>query len=721
MATRFRPTLGQVFFVTIAALAVLLAVLVSLFFKGSRDSIVSSSEQLRELRSKAIGEGVESYLHRAEQAVEHIENQIRFGACHSEDALSVEASLFAEVLNDPDLAEVAFTHAIQQRYEESGRIVIAPEARWQVSVFRETAADESPILTRFTYAKGGRFVSALRMRAARAGLLEAPLARQQQPPPDPTEHLTFLTPAAQGFRGQRLWSDLSYTELDARLPEARQRVVVTVMKAIEDRSGRFVGVVRIALLERELDRLTAPRDGEDAYRIFLCDDQGRLITRVAPGDHLADLNGDLRIVSSALPVEVAMALGHPSLQRVRPQQLLASAAFDAHGRRMLLSFRGLPATQGWRVGMVVAEEDLQGIKQLVAAQRRLMRWSLALISLILAGGALTLRAVRRGLKQVVDQAARMRNFDFAPSEPGAPFRDLENVMDSVELAKTAMRAMGKYVPVDLVRHLYQTKREPVLGGELLEVTLMFTDIKDFTSYAERLAPNALAEALGLYLEAMTDAVHATGGTIDKYIGDAVMAIWNAPSPAADHVLRGCRAALACVAASERLYASPAWRERPRFVTRFGLHSDKVMVGHFGAPDRMSYTALGDGVNLASRLEGLNKQYGTTLLVSETVQAAAKQEFRFRLLDRVAVKGKTRGIAVYELLGDAASAGPRIAAAGRYEDALQLYFARRFPDALAILEEQPDDPPSGVLAERCRTMQKSAPPPDWDGIYVSRTK
>lgn len=720
MATRFRPTLGQVFFVTIVGLAVLLGGLFALFLEGSRESIVRSSGPLRDAKSAEIGLRVESYLHKAEQAIEHIENQIRYGSCHAENALSVEAHLFAELLNDRDLAEVAFTHALRKEYEEdTGRIVIAPEARWQVSAFRETAEAKSPILTRFTYPDRGGLVSDLRKRAPESGLLEAPLLRQTETPPDPTEHLTFVTPAAERFLGRKVWSDLSYTELDDRLPEPQRRVVVTVMKAVEDRAERFVGVVRVALLERELDKLTALTKG-DVHRTFLCDDHGRLLTRIAPGDRLADLDGDLRIVSKDLPVEVGMALEHQALKDVRPEKLLTQAAFDAHGRKLLLSFRGLPATQGWRVGMVVAEDDLPGIKSLVEAQRKLMLWSLALSGLILVGGVLTLRAVRRGLKQVVDQTARMRNFDFAPAAPSAPFRDVEDVMDSVELAKTAMRAMGKYVPVDLVRHLYQTKREPVLGGELADVTLMFTDIKDFTSYAESLAPNAVAEALGLYLEAMTDAVHKTGGTIDKYIGDAVMAVWNAPSPASDHPLRACRAALDCASATERLYASPAWGERPRFVTRFGLHSDRVMVGHFGAPERMSYTALGDGVNLASRLEGLNKQYGTTILASQAVYEAAKQAFAFRLLDRVAVKGKTKGIRVFELLGDAAGAGPR-AGARRYEEALLRYFARRFAEALAILETQPDDPPSVVLAGRCRAMQQDPPPPDWDGIYISRTK
>jgi adenylate cyclase len=220
---------------------------------------------------------------------------------------------------------------------------------------------------------------------------------------------------------------------------------------------------------------------------------------------------------------------------------------------------------------------------------------------------------------------------------------------------------------------------------------------------------------------MTAAIHATGGTIDKYIGDAVMAVWNAPTPCADHALRACRAALDCQTALERLYGD-GWGERPRFVTRFGIHSDEVMVGHFGAPDRMSYTALGDGVNLASRLEGLNKQYRTSILVSETVHAAAKDAFAFRRLDRVAVKGRSAGILVYELLGDARSAAFRIGMAHAYECALDHYFERRFGEAAAaLLGQAVEDPPSAALLERCREYEAAPPPPDWDGVYVSRVK
>ena len=282
--------------------------------------------------------------------------------------------------------------------------------------------------------------------------------------------------------------------------------------------------------------------------------------------------------------------------------------------------------------------------------------------------------------------------------------------------------MGKYVPLDLVRQLFREKSEPVLGGELTEISIMFTDIKDFTSAAEKLTPNELADALGRYLEVMAGIIHRDcRGTIDKYIGDAIMTIWNAPEREPEHARLACRAALLCRDAALALSRSEAWRGLPPFETRFGLHRDTAMVGHFGSPDRLSYTAIGDAVNLASRLEGLNKQYGTSILVSESIREAAG-DFEYRLLDRVAVKGKSQAIQIYELLGQRASAedAPR-AFVGRYEQAFAAYLARDFSGALQILETQPEDPPSAVLAGRCREFLEEPPPAGWTGIYVSMSK
>ena len=228
------------------------------------------------------------------------------------------------------------------------------------------------------------------------------------------------------------------------------------------------------------------------------------------------------------------------------------------------------------------------------------------------------------------------------------------MLGSLEQAKTALRGLGKYAPLDLVRELYARNHEPALGGELRELSILFSDLEGFTSLSERLPPDELARALGLYLEAMTGAIRSCGGTIDKFIGDSVMALWNAPTRRPDHARLACQAILACREAAAALYRSAAWSGLPPLHTRFGVHRDVVMVGHFGSPERISYTALGDGVNLASRLEGLCKQYGVDAIVSQAVVDAAGPDFAFRRLDQVAVRGRREAVVVYELVGFAAA-------------------------------------------------------------------
>jgi adenylate cyclase len=294
-------------------------------------------------------------------------------------------------------------------------------------------------------------------------------------------------------------------------------------------------------------------------------------------------------------------------------------------------------------------------------------------------------------------------------------------LDALEQAKTALRALAKYVPLDLVRILYEARMEPVLGGRIEDVTILFSDVEGFTSMAERLAPDALAEALGAYLATLTKAIHGSGGIIDKYTGDGVMALWNTPRPCERHWERACEAALASIEATEALFSSARWAGCDRWRTRYGIHRAEVVVGHFGAPDRMSFTALGDGVNVAARLESLNKQYGTRILVSSTVEREARGAFRFRRLDRVAVKGREHGLDVFELVGRRVDGDARSAVVERYERAFDQYLRREFAEALRTLREQPDDPPSRVLASRCERFLAEPPSAEWSGIHLALEK
>jgi adenylate cyclase len=345
------------------------------------------------------------------------------------------------------------------------------------------------------------------------------------------------------------------------------------------------------------------------------------------------------------------------------------------------------------------------------------------VMLLLAAGAFAiLRSVKHAQEQITRESLKMNAFDFSPAKTNSAFRDVNDVLESLEKAKTAMRAMGKYAPVDLVRKLYRDKEEPVLGGELLEISIMFSDIKGFTSASESLTPNQLAYVLGLYLEELSRVIQKeTDGTIDKYIGDAIMTIWNAPEPVPEHPKKACLAALRCCEATAALSRTPDWHGLPAFQTRFGLHCSTALVGHFGARDRMNYTAIGDAINLASRLETLNKQYGTSIIASESIVERARQAFDFRLLDIVAVKGKTQAIRVYELLGATGAVEEKRDLVKAYEAAFAAYLARDFARALEILSRNENDTPSTVLGERCEAFLQAPPPADWSGVHISLSK
>jgi adenylate cyclase len=713
-APRARFTLSQVFAVGLLGLTLLFVLFFSLILDRSRASILRSSAQLQESAARRAAALLDSHLRRAEAVGQNLSRQLAAGACHFDSPGAAEPCLLAQLLENDELAEVTLTRATKLGETDDG-VQLAPTGRWQLAAIREQPGPGSPSCTRLTEQRGKGFSAGTRCNG-KPGPLEEVL--------DPTEHATFTTPAEARFADRTLWSDLSYSGLDAHRPERERRVVVNVLKPLYAPGGAFLGILRVSVLAEALDgelaRLQVNEgDPHDPFRVFLTDDTGRLITRLTAADQLFEDNDDLRVRCTSLPPEVAGALALPLLSQLDGDHPFVSSTFDLRGRSFFASFRALDRTQDWRLG-IVGPADYY-LVELQRARRWLWGASLSLLAVLILLSALGLRAISGGLHRIQAQAAHMRELRFFATPVRTGFRDVERVLDSLERAKTALRALGKYVPVELVRQLYDENREPALGGELRELTLLFTDIQGFTTLSEKMAPARLAQVFGLYIEAMTDGIHEANGTVDKYIGDGVMAMWNAPRELPGHALAACRGALACVERARKLFASEAWRDLPPLVTRFGIHRAEVMVGNFGAPDRFNFTALGDGVNLASRLESLNKLYGTTLLVSESVYAEARGELAFRRLDRVAVKGKQEGVVVYELLGPADLSGPRIDAARRYEQALLAHDAREFARAIAICETNLDDPPSRMLLLRCGGLLDDPPPADWDGIHTATSK
>jgi class 3 adenylate cyclase len=263
----------------------------------------------------------------------------------------------------------------------------------------------------------------------------------------------------------------------------------------------------------------------------------------------------------------------------------------------------------------------------------------------------------------------------------------------------------------VVRKLIKTGTPLTLGVEQRFLTVLFSDLRDFSTLAEQMAPSDLLAQLSVYFEAVSHAIAEESGTVDKFIGDGIMAFWGAPVLRADHVLRGCCGAMRATRRMQQLNADWSKQGRPSLHLRVGLHCADVLVGNVGSSERLSYTVMGDGVNVAARLEGINKTFGTTICISDSVVEAVGPDIVARPIRKVQVKGRKREFMIYELLGIRASDDPELKPT---DDAARLceltreassYFergevdqaARRYKD---ILRAFLDDPVAKSLLAMC---------------------
>jgi adenylate cyclase len=378
---------------------------------------------------------------------------------------------------------------------------------------------------------------------------------------------------------------------------------------------------------------------------------------------------------------------------------------------------------GLMIGVVVDLRDVTGGAYLhagIAAGVALV----ALLLAMLAGRALSSR-IARPIIAIAGDLAKVGAFSISRDPaPKSFIREVDELGASVDRMKASLRSFAHYVPTDLVRTLLADGREAELGGEIRRLTIFFSDVADFTAMSEGMEPSRLVAATGRYLALMTGALTRHGGTVDKFMGDGIMAFFNAPEELPGHPRHACLAALeAQRVVAEMAAATP--EGEPVFHTRMGLGLGEVLVGNIGTPERFAYTLLGDEVNLASRLEGLNKLYGTAIIASGAVMEEAGAGFEWRRLDRVAVRGRHQGTAICELLGAVGTVAENVLAArDSYERGLDAYFAGEFELAAEMFNEaarlRPGDLAATLMGERAFALVND-PPTNWDGIHVMEEK
>jgi adenylate cyclase len=378
---------------------------------------------------------------------------------------------------------------------------------------------------------------------------------------------------------------------------------------------------------------------------FLFDDDDRILAHPKMSEMLG------REVSGTIPRlrETDMAGVLKAIRTWRANGISEQFFKDPAGRLYAAAFQTIPQSGPANLRVAVVAPVNEFFANILSERGRLFVAALAFVGLMIPIVYLIGSLLSRSLRAMAEETDRIQRFEPSIAPPvRSVIREIDDLGRSVSNMRTVTETFSRFVPRRLVERLIETGTPMQLGGARREVTLLFSDVVNFTEITEKADPAKVMQYTSRYFAAMSHEIMSHSGTVDKFIGDAIMAIWNAPADDPDHAANACAAALAFQRANDRLNAEFEREGWPAYRTRIGLHTGEAVVGNIGSEDRMNYTALGATVNLAARLEGLNKNYGTSILVSAALQRRTGARFLFRSVDRISPKGFAESFEIYEL-------------------------------------------------------------------------
>lgn len=397
-----------------------------------------------------------------------------------------------------------------------------------------------------------------------------------------------------------------------------------------------------------------------------------------------------------------------------------TATFE--GEKYFATFSAFPSTFPikWEIVLVVPEEDFTGGATKLMMQTVLICSVLLGIAILLAFSVA--RAISRPIGSLAEETGRIKDFDLVERPAVTSYiKEIQLMSNAISSMKAGLQAFQRYVPAELVRLLIRTGEGANVGGHKRELTVMFSDIEGFTTITEKMPAEELMVHLSEYFDELTRILSRNNGTVDKYIGDGILAFWGAPLSDARHAFHACDAALLCQEKVRELNLRWEGEGKSPFVTRIGISTGETLVGNVGSSERINYTVMGDNVNLASRLEGVNKLFHTRIMVNRGTYEAVADKFWFRALGVVRVKGKSEAMAIYELMGRKTGdeAGETAALCSEFTRGVTSYLNREWDSACEIFDSLaakfPSDGPSGFYLTRCRHYRDNPPSPESGGV------
>jgi len=509
-----------------------------------------------------------------------------------------------------------------------------------------------------------------------------------------------------------VWSDIYLLQRDHTL------AITAASPAIQS-DGTILGVFGIDIQFDYLLKFIADQPISEHGLAFIVTNAGTLIA--SPKLMLPyQIKGRAFVFTTIDSASPELGASWHEYQQIKSQHF----SFNIHHQTYLAVYRPLPILKynndNWLIGIIAPQDDFTHEVQKIHRLNLFVGLSVFALGLIVISNLIT--RVVRPIQYLVRETEKIKRFELNDDiRTQSKIHEVIQLSDAMRAMQKGLRSFQKYVPRTLVRSLIETQEDTRVGGVRKRLSVFFSDIANYTAISETIDPNQLMIQTCEYFEALTQIIIDARGTIDKYIGDSIMAIWGAPLPEDNLAYQVAWTALQCQRKIDELNALWISQEKCPFLTRIGIHLGDAIVGNVGSSERLNYTAIGDTINIANRLEKLNKLYGTRIIVSDSVYQDVKDQFVFRMLDCVAVKGKMKSGYIYELLSDDIHSIEFDIHAYREQFALGFtaYRDEYWDGAIDYFNHckliYPEDRIAAIFIQRCQQF-KITPPTDWDGVW-----